>query len=72
MTANLKFKLPEDREEHQCALDGHKWKMTVSDVLDFIRNKLKHCDLKDNQFEILEEVEQEIIRSMADDNLSLW
>jgi hypothetical protein len=42
MKALLEFSLPEESDEHQVALDGHKWRAVTSDLDTFLRNKWKY------------------------------
>ena len=42
MKAYLVFKLPEDKEEYQDAVNGTNYKMVLEDLDDFFRTKVKY------------------------------
>jgi hypothetical protein len=46
-TATLAFTLPEEAEEHRCALDGGRWKAVVERLTAEWRNEAKHGKPKD-------------------------
>lgn len=72
MTATLKFNLPDEDYEFHTAIEGVQWKVIVSDILRHVKDKLKHAELKPNQFEVYEDIETEIVRALQDENLSVW
>jgi hypothetical protein len=42
MKAILEFSLPEDEQDHKCALSGTDALLAIEDILDEIRTKLKY------------------------------
>jgi len=40
----LKFNLPEESEEFETSVNGQKYRDTLNDLRDYIRNKRKHSD----------------------------
>lgn len=44
MKATLSFSLPEEAEEHQIALNGHKYLAVLQDIDRALRDLIKHGD----------------------------
>lgn len=44
MRATLTFFLPEEADEHQTALDGHRWRAAVEELDELLRSSQKHGD----------------------------
>lgn len=42
MRAIIEFELPEDRAEHQLALDAWRWQAVVDDMFSHLRGIIKH------------------------------
>ena len=59
MKARLTFELPEEREEHECALRGVEYLGRLHSIDNYCRNLIKHEDLDDKTVEILERVRGE-------------
>ena len=71
MRAVIEFELPEDRAEHQLALDAWKWQATVNDLDNHLRNIIKHGD--DNaQAEHAQKIREELHKIMSDYDLHDW
>lgn len=56
MQAILKFKLPQESEEHKMALNGARYYCVIESVLNHVRQKLKHSYLPEEQEKLLEEI----------------
>lgn len=67
--AVIKFRLPQEAEEHRLALDGGKWSIVVWDLDQTCRNLLKHGHNFKNANEALQEVRNEIYKLMDASNL---
>lgn len=59
MKASLTFELPEEREEHECALRGAEYLGRLDAVDNYCRSLIKHEELDDKTVEILERVRGE-------------
>ena len=44
MTATMTFQLPEEQDEFQTAADGAKWRLTVQEMDEWLRVKVKHSE----------------------------
>lgn len=44
MRATLSYSLPEEADEHQTALDGHRWRAAVEELDEVLRRSEKHGD----------------------------
>jgi hypothetical protein len=71
MEAILKFNLPEEREEFEMASQASKLYCVVSEFDNFLRSKIKHTDLSDEQYDIYESIRQELWNNLNDENISL-
>ena len=71
MTATLTFNLPEEREEFEMASQAHKLYYAVSDFDNFLRGKIKHADLTDEQYETYDSIRQELWNRLSDENINL-
>lgn len=72
MVGILKFTLPEDQIDFQTALDGNKLKMIIHDHYQFIRTKLKYCQLTDAEYKMYEECKENILELLKDENLDVF
>lgn len=72
MKATLEFNLPEDQREHETAINGHKWRLILSDLDNDLRLYLKHghgFQTPDEAFQrIRERIQQECQELGADLN----
>jgi hypothetical protein len=71
MKAILKFNLPEENEEFEMASQASKLYYAVSEFDNFLRNKIKHSDLTDEQYNVYESVRQELWNNLNNENISL-
>jgi len=67
MKATLEFDLKDfdDRVRHDTAINGWRWKLVVTGVLDEIRNKLKKSpELSTDEIEALECIREHILSGL--------
>ena len=69
MKAILEFNLPEDKEEFDAASKGMDWALTVWDMDNILRDKLKHGELFPHARETLEEVRKTLNEMIIDRGL---
>jgi hypothetical protein len=58
MIGILKFKLPEERLEHEMALKASDYASALSSIREHLRGKLKHGELSEEQRAVLEELQR--------------
>lgn len=68
--ATLEFNLPEENSEHLMAVKALDFYVTLWDIKDHLRSKLKHGDLKENQYEVYEEIQDLLSSLMSERNIS--
>lgn len=61
MKATLEYALPEDDEKFYNATKGGEFKEVLKDVLQSLRDKLKHGILSDEQYHAIEAIQAEVI-----------
>jgi hypothetical protein len=71
MKAVLKFNLPEEREEFEMASQSQKLFYAISEFDNFLRGKIKHADLTDEQYETYDTIRQELWNRLSDENINL-
>ena len=71
MKAELKFNLPEEKYEFQCAVMGASWKGVVVDLDEDLRNELKHGEHDQAYNEGLEYVRRVILNECLKKDLNL-
>ena len=71
MKAILEFTLPEDTQEHQDALKGTDWKWAVDDLLDYLRNQIKHADNSAEEYRTFERVRDRLAEILDERELRL-
>lgn len=72
MKAILEFDLPADSEEHQNALHGAEWKWALAEVVDYLRNQIKHADNSADEYRAFERVRERISEILDDRRLNLY
>ena len=60
MKATLKFNLPEEREEFELACNAVNYSIVLSDIDNYLRSKIKHADLTDEQYKVYEEIREQL------------
>jgi hypothetical protein len=58
--AILEFNLPEETIEHRLAVNAGNYYCVLWDIDQYLRSKLKHGDLKDEQYDVLEKTREEL------------
>lgn len=71
MNATLTFNLPEEQEEFNMATQAHKLYFAISDFDNFLRNKIKHTDLTDEQYAVYDTIRQELWNRLSEENITL-
>lgn len=56
MIGQLTFDLPNEKEEFDLASHAGEYAMALTEICNFIRNKLKHEELSDETEKVLEEL----------------
>lgn len=71
MIATLRFKLPDDMDDFQVANNGFKWRLIVWELNQRLRDKMKYHDLKENEYEICEDIRNYIAELLGEHGLNL-
>ena len=66
MTTTLTFNLPEESEELKDALNGTNVKSAIWDFDQFLRSRIKHSDLSEEQYATYSEIRDELHRILGD------
>jgi hypothetical protein len=62
----------EDTDDAMDALDGYKWKLTVYEIDQYLRNELKYNEKLSNlEYEFAEKTREQIIEILKDYSLNL-
>lgn len=69
MEANLKFQLPEDKEELQAALDAGKWHSTLWILNQYVCNLLEQENLSEDVVTTLNDILEKIEQLMSEHNI---
>ena len=72
MKATLEFNLPEETEEFNSAVNGHKWKSVVWYIDENIRQTLKYNEtLTEKEYELVESIRDNIYSFILEQSLEL-
>ena len=71
MKATLEFNLPEDQAEHYCAIKGADMLNVLWELKAELRSMLKYGELPDNQYEIVEKIQNFLLSSLDDHEINL-
>jgi len=71
MKATLEFQLPEETHEHQDALQGSEWKWALAEVVDYLRNQIKHADNSADEYRTFERVRDRLTEILDERELRL-
>lgn len=71
MKATLEFNLPEEQAEHYCAIKGADMLNVLWELKVELRSMRKYQELKENQYEIVEKLEQFLIDTLNDHDINL-
>ena len=64
MKATLEFNLPEDREEHLMAVKSLELHLSLWDIDQYLRERMKYGNLKQDKYEVYEEVRNQLYEIM--------
>lgn len=71
MKATLEFNLPEDDAEFYCANKGSAMLNVLWELKSELRSMRKYGDLPQQQYEIVEKIEEFLFRSLNDNDVNL-
>ena len=73
MKAKLTFDLPEEQEEFEMAINGHKWRNVAFMMFNFFRNKTKYAPegTHEEYIKAMYECKDELFRIIADNGVDL-
>ena len=71
MKAILKFEIPEEREEFELACNAVKYSIVLSDIDNYLRGKLKHAELTDEQYKVYEDVRVQLWEYIQSEGIQL-
>jgi len=71
MKATLEFNLPEEQAEHYCAIKGADMLNVLWELKAELRSMLKYGDLPEQQYKIVEKIQDYLIHSLNDNDVNL-
>ena len=73
MKAKLTFDLPEEQEEFEMAINGHKWRNVAFMMFNFFRNKTKYAPegTHEEYLKAMYECKDELFRIISDNGVDL-
>lgn len=71
MKAILEFNLPDEQAEHYCAIKGADMLNVLWELKSELRSMLKYGDLPDQQYEIVEKIQEFLIDSLNNNEINL-
>ena len=71
MKAILEFNLPEEQAEHYCAIKGSDMLNVLWELRTELRSMRKYQELNENQYEIVEKIEEFLIDTLNDHDINL-
>ena len=71
MKATLEFNLPEDQAEHYCAIKGADMLNVLWELKAELRSMLKYGELPEQQYEIVEKIQDFLFSSLNDNDVNL-
>jgi hypothetical protein len=69
MKVNVIFKLPEEQDEYQTAMDGGKYKAALQELDNFLRGKIKYTDEETIK---LEDIRAKLHELVNEAGASIW
>lgn len=72
MKAILEFTLPEESHEHQDAIQGSQWKWALTEVVDYLRNQIKHADNSADEYRAFERTRERVSEILEERGLDLY
>ena len=71
MKATLEFNLPEEQAEHYCAIKGADMLNVLWELKAELRSMLKYGELPEQQYKIVEKIQDYLIHSLNDNDINL-
>jgi len=71
MKAIIEFNLPEEQAEHYCAIKGADMLNVLWELKAELRSMLKYGDLPEQQYKIVEKIQDYLIHSLNDNDVNL-
>ena len=71
MKATLEFNLPEEQAEHYCAIKGADMLNVLFQLRIKLRGMLKYDELTDQQYEIVENIQEYLIDILNENDVNL-
>jgi len=71
MDATLKYSLPEDQFEFDCAVKSTKMCFALNEIKAELRAILKYGELRDEQYKFIEEFQEKFFKILADNEINL-
>ena len=71
MKAIIEFNLPDEQAEHYCAIKGQDMLNVLWELKAELRAMLKYGELPDQQYEIVEKIQDFLISSLDDNDINL-
>jgi hypothetical protein len=71
MKAIIEFNLPEDQAEHYCAIKGADMLNVLWELKAELRSMLKYGDLPEQQYKIVEKIQDFLFSSLNDNDVNL-
>ena len=71
MEAKLKYNLPDDDFEFNCAVKSTKMFFALTDIKEELRAILKHGELRDDQYKFLDKMNERLHEILSDNEINL-
>ena len=72
MEAILKYNLPEETEEFQTSVNGHKYKWVIQEIDQYLRNEIKYnSNLSNDTIKAFELIRDKIREEIIENNISI-
>jgi hypothetical protein len=71
MKATLEFNLPDEEVEYYCAAKGTAMLNVLWEIKQELRSLRKYSELKDNQYEIVEKIENFLFSSLQEHDINI-
>jgi hypothetical protein len=71
MKATIEFNLPDEQAEHYCAIKGSDMLNVLWELKAELRSMLKYGELPEQQYEIVEKIQDFLISSLNDNEINL-
>ena len=71
MKATLEFNLPEEQAEHYCAIKGADMLNVLWELKAELRSMLKYGELTEQQYEIVDKIQDFLFSSLNDNDINL-